>query len=297
MSLTINGTTNTITGAAGLAIAANTAITGTLSATGVISSSGGAVIPGALGLGSQNYLGAQSSNTWVNAPSGQIVYVSIANNAVGTWQSTGLAVAGTISASGITSVTDTTDATSTTAASLKTAGGLAVAKKLHVGTLVDLSAAAAGQIKFPATPNASADYNTLDDYQEHQLNSFVPTLTFGGGSTGMTISSYRTLATKVGPLITFWIQIALSAKGSSTGAAVVGGLPYTSWNDGATNPMVAMGFSNLTFSGQVYGQVINNSATIGLYSTASGGAQAALTDTAFANTTVLTISGSYWINH
>jgi hypothetical protein len=36
MSLTINGATNTITGAAGLAIAANTAVTGTLSATGIL---------------------------------------------------------------------------------------------------------------------------------------------------------------------------------------------------------------------------------------------------------------------
>jgi hypothetical protein len=49
------------------------------------------------------------------------------------FDSNGLAVTGTLSASGITSVTDATDATSTTAASLKTAGGLGVAKKLYVG--------------------------------------------------------------------------------------------------------------------------------------------------------------------
>jgi len=54
--------------------------------------------------------------------------------------------------------------------------GVAVngAKVLDIGTgglavvgLTDLSNAASGQIKFPATQNASADANTLDDYDEY----------------------------------------------------------------------------------------------------------------------------------
>jgi hypothetical protein len=327
MSMTINGATNTLTAASGLTVAGNTAVTGTLSATGgitgqaacAIAKDGSDTVGGGsyfqlsnaagsrsqiIQLGASNDLAFWNYNgaTWRKAltianSTGALTYQPDGSTTVLAASGTGLAVTGTLSASGITSVTDVTDATSTTAASLKTAGGLAVAKKLHVGTLVDLSAAAAGQIKFPATPNASSDYNTLDDYQEHQLNSFVPTLTFGGGSTGMTFGSYRTLATKIGPLVTFWIQIALSAKGSSTGAAVVGGLPYTSWNDGATNPIVNFGASVLTYSGNIFGLVVNNSATVALYNHASGGAQTALTDAAFADTTIITISGSYWINH
>lgn len=45
--------------------------------------------------------------------------------------------------------------------------------------LLDLSAATAGQIKFPATRNASADANTLDDYQE---------ASYTGTATGLTTS-------------------------------------------------------------------------------------------------------------
>ena len=37
---------------------------------------------------------------------------------------------------------------------------------LAITGLTDISAATSGQIKFPATQNASADANTLDDYEE-----------------------------------------------------------------------------------------------------------------------------------
>jgi len=52
--------------------------------------------------------------------------------------------------------------------------------------LLDLSAAAAGQIKFPATQHVSADPNTLDDYKE---GTFTPAITFGGGAVGLTYST------------------------------------------------------------------------------------------------------------
>ena len=46
-------------------------------------------------------------------------------------------------------------------------------------TALDISGAAQGQIKFPATKNASAGANTLDDYQESS---------YTGTATGMTTS-------------------------------------------------------------------------------------------------------------
>ena len=51
--------------------------------------------------------------------------------------------------------------------------------------LLDLSNAASGQIKFPATQNPSADANTLDDYQE---------ATYTGTATGMTTSPTGTVS-------------------------------------------------------------------------------------------------------
>lgn len=47
MSLTINGTTNTLTAASGLNVAGNTAVTGTLSATGLLSGTAGVQFRGA----------------------------------------------------------------------------------------------------------------------------------------------------------------------------------------------------------------------------------------------------------
>ena len=66
---------------------------------------------------------------------------------------------------------------------LKTTGSIEAGS--FVGALLDISAAGAGQIKFPATQNASADANTLDDYQE---------ATYTGTATGMTTSPTGTVS-------------------------------------------------------------------------------------------------------
>ena len=63
--------------------------------------------------------------------------------------------------------------------------GLSVTGSISATSLVDISAAGAGQIKFPATQNASADANTLDDYQE---------ATYTGTATGMTTSPTGTVS-------------------------------------------------------------------------------------------------------
>lgn len=63
--------------------------------------------------------------------------------------------------------------------------GAAVTGSISATSLVDISAAGAGQIKFPATQNASADANTLDDYQE---------ATYTGTATGMTTSPTGTVS-------------------------------------------------------------------------------------------------------
>lgn len=63
--------------------------------------------------------------------------------------------------------------------------GATVTGSISATSLVDISAAGAGQIKFPATQNASADANTLDDYQE---------ATYTGTATGMTTSPTGTVS-------------------------------------------------------------------------------------------------------
>jgi len=79
-------------------------------------------------------------------------------------------------------------------------------------------------ITFPATQSASSDANTLDDYEE---GTWTPAITFGGGSTGITYSAQVGFYTKIGNTVTVQFRASLSSKGSSTGNAVLGGLPFS----------------------------------------------------------------------
>jgi hypothetical protein len=88
--------------------------------------------------------------------------------------------------------------------------------------LLDISAAGAGQIQFPATQNASANANTLDDYEE---GTFTPTITAASGSNGgvTATGSY----TKVGRFVFLQLALASISKGTLSGQLAVGGLPFT----------------------------------------------------------------------
>lgn len=83
--------------------------------------------------------------------------------------------------------------------------------------LLDISHASAGQIKFPASQNASADANTLDDYEEGTWTPSVGgTATYTGSNTGSYI--------KIGKLVFIYGMLAINAIG--TGSQFnVSGLP------------------------------------------------------------------------
>ncbi len=185
--------------------------------------------------------------------------------------------------------TDTTDATSSTAAAAKTAGGMAVAKKLFVGTLLDLSTSTSGQIKFPATQNASADANTLDDYEE---GNWTPVMTFGGGSTGITYTSQSGRYVKIGRQVFFSAYVVMSSKGSSTGAALITGLPFTSEANQLNSVNIRI---NVVTSGvgdtMLQGFVTNSASTINL-SKLSTGSAIQLTDADFSTSSIV-CSGFY----
>jgi hypothetical protein len=80
-------------------------------------------------------------------------------------------------------------------------------------------------ITFPATTNVSSDANTLDDYEE---GTWTPSVTFGGGSTGITYGGRPGKYTKIGNMVYAGFQFTLTSKGSSTGTAAITGLPITS---------------------------------------------------------------------
>ena len=78
-----------------------------------------------------------------------------------------------------------------------------------------------GQIKFPTTQVASADANTLDDYEE---GTFTPTLS-SDGTGAFTIDTANGKYTKIGNMVRITGYIAWSAN-TCTGNGILGALPF-----------------------------------------------------------------------
>jgi hypothetical protein len=145
-----------------------------------------------------------------------------------------------------------------------------------------------GQLQFPATANPSSDANTLDDYEE---GTWTPTLTFGNLAVGMTYANRSGTYCKVGRQVSLVGTFALSAKGSSTGTARLGGLPFTSMaQDGGS--FIAGYTANLsTITGAVMGALGASATTANL--TNGNGNPSNLSDTNFANNSQINFAGTY----
>jgi hypothetical protein len=91
-------------------------------------------------------------------------------------------------------------------------------------------------IKFPAAQSASADANTLDDYEE---GTWTPALNFSGGNTSLTYNIRSGRYTKVGRIVTVAFSIVLTNKGSSSGFANISGLPFPSLVFSGSYPLYA----------------------------------------------------------
>jgi hypothetical protein len=119
------------------------------------------------------------------------------------------------------------------------------------GTLgvTGLITATAGQIAFPATQSASADANTLDDYEE---GTWVPSL---GGNTTYAVQTGT--YTKVGRLVVVRGQIEVTTLGTGSTGTITG-LPFTT--------------AAFAFSGSVgfYQGAASSFASVGVYAAASG---------------------------
>lgn len=170
------------------------------------------------------------------------------------------------------------------------------ADSLKVAGLVDISAAAAGQVKFPSSQNASSDANTLDDYEEF---TFTPTLTYGGASTGQSLSNVIGKGVKIGKRVFVDISFTNTTRGSSTGAAKIGALPYASQTDAN---FVLDFFINIANGAQgsafvYYAELLSNSTDLDIYYRyLTNGSQAAASEADFPNGTTVRLSFSYMAN-
>jgi hypothetical protein len=130
--------------------------------------------------------------------------------------------------------------------------------------------------------------NTLDSYEE---GTWTPTLNFGGGSTGIAYTTQSGSYVKIGQIVTVQFRIELSSKGTSTGDANFGGLPFTATSVGTLYPAfyglhhdVNSGSGNTTASVLPIGQIGRANTTWKYYSADS---VTPVTDAYFNNNTVI----------
>jgi hypothetical protein len=139
-------------------------------------------------------------------------------------------------------------------------------------------------LTFPATQVASADPNTLDDYEE---GTWTPVVSFGGASVGIT-GSFSGTYTKVGNVVTVCYIINFTSKGSSTGNMLISGLPFAG---GATyNTISGFGYIHRLAALQIVGQLympVNAATLTPCFAGYNGGNTTVLTDADIRNDTDL----------
>jgi hypothetical protein len=78
-------------------------------------------------------------------------------------------------------------------------------------------------ITFPATPVASADANTLDDYEE---GTWTAIMTADSGTITVNNGASKNSYTKVGRLVTLTVATEVSSVSSPVGRLAIGGFPF-----------------------------------------------------------------------
>ena len=130
----------------------------------------------------------------------------------------------------------------------------------------------------------------------YETGTWTPSITFGGGSTGITYNAQSGYYTRIGNIVHVTAEINLSNKGTDTGAAVIGGLPFTSRaTSTVTDSIVANYVSSMAgLTSAITARVNAGATTINLYDWGATGT-AALDDTNFGNSSQLRFSGTYQI--
>ena len=111
---------------------------------------------------------------------------------------------------------------------------------------------AAGGISFNGD---SAAANALDDYEE---GTFTPEIRIGGSTSGLTQSSQVGQYTKIGRMVTLTGRVAISNKGSNTGAMTIAGMPFASQNTTNLESIGAVELNNMSSGTDNLSSLTNN---------------------------------------
>jgi hypothetical protein len=133
----------------------------------------------------------------------------------------------------------------------------------------------------------------LDWYEE---GTFTPTVTFGGGATGLTYDTQIGRFTRIGRLVHYHIRITLSNKGSSTGEFRIAGLPYGVQSTDITFPApvslnsVTSGFGQYNTVAEVLGSTGSAAIRVG---TVISGMRTTSNNADYTNASTITLTGTY----
>lgn len=149
--------------------------------------------------------------------------------------------------------------------------------------LVDISGASAGQVKFPATQNASSDANTLDDYEE---GTWTPSV---GGTASYTTQTGR--YTKIGRLVV--VNGTLQINSIGTGSTyLISGLPFA---PGIETAGSVSRWANSAQNVNFIGCFANTSSQVNIVTSTAADPNSSTTPAFLGNSTLVQFSVSYTV--
>ena len=133
----------------------------------------------------------------------------------------------------------------------------------------------------------------LDFDAFYSEGTWVPTVSFGGGSTGVTYNTQLGTYTRVGNTVHIQASITLNSVGIDTGGATIDGLPFPSYSANyATLSIWSLGMSGLTSN--ILGRVTNSGTKIDLYDSSATGSSY-ISNVNFTASSILRFSATYQI--
>jgi hypothetical protein len=138
----------------------------------------------------------------------------------------------------------------------------------------------------------TAAANALDDYEE---GTWTMGITFGGNSTGITYGTNTGTYTKIGRKVTVNGAVSFANKGSSTGVALVTGLPFTIGSGSQFWSAPSLWFNTVSFANQSQGRGVVNATWIELWEITEAGAISQINDTDFSNSSEIMVSFTYFV--
>jgi hypothetical protein len=172
----------------------------------------------------------------------------------------------------------------------RTSNAGAPSEKMRITSsgVVDLTI---GQIKFPATQVASANANTLDDYEE---GTYTPDIRNGGWAFGARSGFY----TKIGNLVTVNLLVVWTANNTPSGASFEITLPFAAFGSGNFRAPAAIGYTagiNFNTSRQLVAHVDMSNNYLSFQQLVSGGTPIILSNADINNSGEIQISVTYQV--